>query len=230
MGTVAAGKNILTIKNITVSYKDKVVLSGINFGLKKGSVVAILGASGVGKTTLLNVIAKRIPVLSGEVTGDYGKVSYVFQEDRLVPNLTVEQNIRLVNKFADTEGTLKELGLTEAKNLYPKQLSKGMAKRVSLARALSYKGDIMLLDEPFSNLDIAVKLKSEELFKTVAEKENLTAVLVTHDVEEAIFVADEIYILTGSDLIKMPSDPESARTEIKNYFLSAEQRDIAGRK
>ena len=154
----------------------------------------------------------------------------MFQEDRLVPNLTVEQNIRLVNKFADTEGTLKELGLTEAKNLYPKQLSKGMAKRVSLARALSYKGDIMLLDEPFSNLDIAVKLKSEELFKTVAENENLTAVLVTHDVEEAIFVADEIYILTGSDLIKMPFDPESARTEIKNYFLSAEQRDTAGRK
>ncbi len=154
----------------------------------------------------------------------------MFQEDRLVPNLTVEQNIRLVNKFADTEGTLKELGLTEAKNLYPKQLSKGMAKRVSLARALSYKGDIMLLDEPFSNLDIAVKLKSEELFKTVAKKENLTAVLVTHDVEEAIFVADEIYILTGSDLIKMPSDPESVRTEIKNYFLSAEQRDTAGRK
>lgn len=210
----------LKLKNLVVSYGDKTVLNGIDFELKRGSVVALLGASGVGKTTLLNVIAKKITNFTGEIYCGYDKVSYVFQEDRLVPNLTVEQNIRLISKDADVSGLLESLNLVGSENLYPKQLSKGMAKRVSLARALSYKGDVMLLDEPFSNLDVAVKIRSEELLKSVVKKEGLTAILVTHDVDEAFSVANEIYVLTETGMIKVSENRSDAEREIKSIFLN----------
>lgn len=210
----------LKLKNLVVSYGDKTVLNGIDFELKRGAVVALLGASGVGKTTLLNVIAKKITDFTGEIYCGYDKVSYVFQEDRLVPNLTVAQNIRLISKDADVSGLLESLNLVGSENLYPKQLSKGMAKRVSLARALAYKGDVMLLDEPFSNLDVAVKIRSEELLKTVVKKEGLTAVLVTHDLDEAFSVANEIYVLTEAGMIKVSENRSDAEREIKSIFLN----------
>lgn len=210
----------LKLKNLVVSYGDKTVLNGIDFELKRGAVVALLGASGVGKTTLLNVIAKKITDFTGEIYCGYDKVSYVFQEDRLVPNLTVAQNIRLISKDADVSGLLESLNLVGSENLYPKQLSKGMAKRVSLARALAYKGDVMLLDEPFSNLDVAVKIRSEELLKTVVKKEGLTAILVTHDLDEAFSVANEIYVLTEAGMIKVSENRSDAEREIKSIFLN----------
>ena len=170
-----------------------------------------------------------------DIYAKMGEVSDADELDKLINKSSRIQDELTEKHFYDIDSQIKKVanGLGVGAIGYDKlisTLSGGQRAKLMLSKLLLQDLDIMLLDEPFSNLDIAVKLKSEELFKTVAEKENLTAVLVTHDVEEAIFVADEIYILTGSDLIKMPSDPESARTEIKNYFLSAEQRDIAGRK
>jgi NitT/TauT family transport system ATP-binding protein len=180
------------------------VLDNISFGVNKGEIVAILGPSGSGKTTILNVIAKLITPSSGNVNlvGDFG---YMFQRDHLLEWRTVWQNLLLgleikhqktPEQCEKVERMLKKYGLYDFRNRYPNELSGGMRQRIALIRTLAIGPEILLLDEPFSSLDYQTRLMvSDDVYKMIKD-ENLSAILVTHDISEAISMADKIIVLS----------------------------------
>lgn len=149
-------------------------------------------------------------------------MSFVFQNDRLVPNLTVEENIKLVSPDADIPYLLAMSGLENAGGLYPKELSGGMARRVALLRAFSFKSSLMLLDEPFRNLDLALKLSMSKTFKDLWEEDGRTCILVTHDVEEALSLAKRVIIIEQGETVydKYVADKQKTYSEIKEVMLA----------
>ena len=159
-----------------------------------------MGSSGIGKTTLLNCIAK-LTDYNGEIAG-VGSSAYVFQEDRLIPDKTVYDNIDFVMQTEDADERKKRiknaLSVTELLSeafRYPSELSGGQRKRVSLARAFASGRDLMLLDEPLSSLDIGLKFRIFDVMKKVFKSDSKTVIMVTHDVDEALTLADEIVII-----------------------------------
>lgn len=212
---------MLEIKNLYVKYynTDKVALKDISFTVKKGESVAILGPSGAGKTTLLNVISGIIKQgKEAEVKGSFsisGKTSrvsinMVFQDPTLLPWRTVFSNVSYgleIKKIAPndiktkTKKAIATIGLQDYENYYPHQLSIGMQQRVNFARALVCNPDILLLDEPFSALDIKTKKRIQKEFLQILKDNQTTNIFVTHNPEEAFFMADRIIVLTKSPAI-----------------------------
>jgi ABC-type nitrate/sulfonate/bicarbonate transport system ATPase subunit len=178
------------------------VLSGLNLTLANGEVGALVGPSGCGKTTLLRIIAGLDHDFEGRLTlPDHGRLGVVFQEPRLLPWRTVEQNVRLaapeaVNGNLDT--LFRTLGLANHRNHYPGELSLGLARRVALARAFAVEPDLLLLDEPFVSLDDALAARLREELTELVTRSPVTTLLVTHDVEEAIGLADRLFLLSPS--------------------------------
>ena len=191
---------MIKLKGITKRYGDNFIYKDFNLEIEENKTLVILGESGVGKTTLLNVLAGLIE-FSGEVIGKPEKISFVFQKDRLIPNLTVEENINLVAKEEDVCSIIKDMGLFGKEKLYPKSLSAGMARRVAIARALAYKSTLLLMDEPFINLDVALKYSLINSLKDSLTKNPRTCVLVTHDIYEAVSVADRIIVLSEKGIV-----------------------------
>ena len=193
-------KKTLKIKNLSYSFGDNHILKDINIYVKENEMVAIVGSSGVGKSTLFNLIAGVLKKQSGEITidgsDDYiGKVAYMLQKDLLFEHKTIINNVilpliiaKIDKKVALEEGRkiLKQFNLEKYADKYPKQLSGGMRQRVALIRTYMFKRNIFLLDEAFSALDAITK-----------KEFNLTTLLITHDIEEAIFLSDRIYILAN---------------------------------
>ena len=174
-------------------------LKGVDLEIYAGDVVSIVGQNGSGKTTLLNCVAGLSPFV-GEIPAL--KCSCVFQTPRLVPNLTVLGNLRLVcNDENLILKTLDDLHLSDKKDAYPKTLSGGQSQRVALARALVYGGEIMLLDEPFSSLDLKLKMEISALFKNLQRQKNITSLFVTHDADEALSLGDEIIVIKNGAII-----------------------------
>ena len=177
--------------------------------MSKGEIVSILGGSGVGKTTLFNVIAGINNLQTGEITiqGDKnfkGKVSYMLQKDLLLEHKTVIQNIilpllikKVGKKEAEEEAikNLKLFNLYEYKDKYPSELSGGMRQRVALLRTYMFKEELFLLDEPFSALDAITKISLHSWYLEISKKLELTTLLITHDIDEAIELSDRIYII-----------------------------------
>lgn len=190
----------MQIKHLTKRYSDQSVFEDFNLEIEDGKVTCILGESGAGKTTLLNIIAGLT-----EYEGDVERVncSYIFQEPRLVPNLTVKKNLLLVCKDeSQISSMLQRVGLSSKANSYPVALSGGQARRVAIARAFLYKGDVVLMDEPFSSLDLKLKTDMMNVFSEVRSANGgRTAVFVTHDVDEALYLADRIIILSCGKII-----------------------------
>ena len=187
---------MIQFKNVTKKYGRLTVYSGFSFEIEEGEITCILGESGSGKTTLLNMLA-GLTDYSGEITPAV-KCSYVFQEPRLVPNLTVRGNLKLVCRDEDKiSRMLAAVELTEKAEAYPVTLSGGQAQRVSLARAFLYPSRAILMDEPFSSLDLRLKLKISGLFLDLWQRERRTALFVTHDVDEALMLANRIVVLRG---------------------------------
>ncbi len=191
----------MILRDIVQSYGEKRILNGFSFTAEEGKITAILGESGVGKTTLLNVCAGLIP-FSGSVEG-VGRCSYLFQSTCLLPSLTVEGNLRLVLPKTEWEkipAMLERVGLKGRGGEYPRKLSGGEAQRVAIARAFLFSHDTLLMDEPFSSLDLKWK---EELFSLVVslwqEKKN-TVLFVTHDVREAVLLAHRAVLLKGGEV------------------------------
>lgn len=198
---------MINIENVTKKYGDKTVFHNFNLDIEENKITVILGESGSGKTTLLNMIS-RLTDFEGEISGA-GGVSMVFQRDRLVPHLTVKENVKLVNEDADVSELLKGVGLSGAENLYPKDLSAGMARRVALIRAFSCNAPVVLMDEPLVNLDLSLKYSLIEKIKALREKSGKTVLLVTHDVKEAVMLADRIIVISGGRIVyeeKTPSE------------------------
>lgn len=201
--------NVLSFQNVYKDFcnnKESIrVLENINLEVQQGEIFSILGPSGSGKSTILNLISGLIKPTSGNVELN-GNVGYMFQRDHLLNWQTIYKNVLLglsiqkninENTINRVDKMLKDYGLWEFRNYYPRQLSGGMRQRVALIRTLATNPDILLLDEPFASLDYLTKLKvSEDVFKII-KKEHKTTILVTHDISEAISMSDRIVVLTS---------------------------------
>lgn len=202
-------KNILDIKNLSYSFGNNPILKDINIHVNENEMVAIVGSSGVGKSTLFNLIAGVLKKQTGKITingsEDYiGKVAYMLQKDLLFEHKTIIDNVILpliIAKFDKKEALeegnkiLKQFNLDKYANKYPQQLSGGMRQRVALIRTYMFKKNIFLLDEAFSALDAITKKELHKWYLDLKKEFNLTTLLITHDIEEAIFLSDRIYIL-----------------------------------
>ncbi len=200
---------VLEIKNLSHSYGDVQILKDISIHVDKGEIVSIIGASGVGKTTLFNIISGIEKLQTGEILVNennnfVGKVSYMLQKDLLLDHKTIIKNVMLpliikgVNKKEaqkQAEEMLREFSLLDYKDKYPKELSGGMRQRIALIRTYMFKEKLFLLDEAFSALDALTKRDLHKWYKGIHAKLDLTSLLITHDIYEAIDLSDRIYIL-----------------------------------
>lgn len=184
---------MLKFENVSFSYAEKKVLDNLSFSLGRGEILALMGASGCGKSTVLNLIAGLRKPSGGRIVCNAEKIAYAFQEPRLFPWLTVEENLRAVLPHGCDEqiaSALETVELTDSRALYPAELSGGMKSRVSLARVLAYGGDLLLLDEPFSALGEEQRTRLSARLLEDFKKRGLTVVLVTHQSEDAAALAD----------------------------------------
>lgn len=198
----------LTMKNVCKTFYNEIgelkVLDDISFDLEKGEIIAIVGPSGSGKSTLLNIISKLLQPTSGEVEL-IGDIGYMFQHDQLFNWRTVWKNVLLgleikkdlnQEKINNVKKLLNKYGLIEFINNYPQELSGGMRQRIALIRTLAINPQVLLLDEPFSALDYQTKMSvSDDIYRIIKDS-NVSAILVTHDISEAIAMADRVIILS----------------------------------
>lgn len=198
----------LEMKNVSKTFYTEIgaldVLENITFNLNEGEIIAIVGPSGSGKSTLLNIISKLIEPTEGEIYVD-GEIGYMFQRDHLFNWRTVWKNIMLgleikkeknQENIDKTKELLTKYGLIDFINSYPQELSGGMRQRISLIRTLATNPQVLLLDEPFSALDYQTRINvSEDIFKMIKDS-NVSAILVTHDISEAIAMADRVIVLS----------------------------------
>lgn len=211
-------------ESITKNYNDKPVVQNISFDLHKGGFISLLGPSGVGKTTLFNVLAGvekpdigKVFFNEEDITGITGKVSYMLQKDLLLEYRTVIDNVILpLLIHGDKKKTAREkaadffpmFGLSGYENKYPNELSGGMRQRAALLRTClatsvadlkteKLRNPVILLDEPFSALDAITRRKMQVWYAEIAEKMNVSTFFITHDVEEALVLSDTVYIMNG---------------------------------
>ncbi|MCX7891826.1 MAG: ABC transporter ATP-binding protein [Burkholderiales bacterium] len=209
-------ETILDVRDVSVAYGGHAVVRGLSFALRRGAIGCLLGPSGCGKTTVLRAIAGFEPVRSGEVRlkgevvsaparlvpPEKRRIGMVFQDYALFPHLTVAENVAfglrgLARRERDARVAefVESVGLAGHAHKYPHELSGGQQQRVALARALAPQPDLLLLDEPFSNLDIDLRERLGQDVREVIKRTDTTAVLVTHDQHEAFAIADEIGIM-----------------------------------
>lgn len=234
---------MIRAQNISFQYAPgKPVLNDISFELEKGKTLAIVGASGCGKSTLLRIISGILSssqsnrlqgnILIENLTPDEyrrtGKLAFMFQEATLMPHLTAKKNIELPLKIKGRNDhqivadLIKAVGLEEYSNYLPKQLSGGMKTRVALARSFSTKPELLLLDEPFSALDIAWKSKLYVELERLREDTSTTVVIVTHDVQEALLLSDFVLVMNKYGAV------ESKKSIQSTYTILERLNDISG--
>ncbi|ENV09656.1 hypothetical protein F966_02316 [Acinetobacter higginsii] len=208
---------LLSIKKLNKSFQrdqnNLTVLDGIHLDIEQGEFISIVGSSGCGKSTLLRLIAGLDPDYQGEILlnqipiqGTDLKRGLIFQEHRLLPWLTVSENIHLAleetglsrsEKNARVNEHIEIVGLTGFENAYPHELSGGMAQRVAIARGLVNKPDILLLDEPFGALDAMTRSHLQAELQRIWQHEKITMILVTHDIEEAVYLGDRVIVMSA---------------------------------
>ena len=193
---------MLKITNLSFSFAKNTVFDNFSMQLDDGEILAVMGASGCGKTTLLGLVSGILKPQKGEIENTAQKIAYVFQESRLFPWLTVKENLLAVidekdeNALQTVTNCLSLVELGDAIDKYPKELSGGMKSRVSLARALAYGGDLFLFDEPFAALDEDLRSKLATQIKDYLHQRGASAILVTHNKEDAEQIADRILTLS----------------------------------
>ena len=207
----------MEIKNLTKAYGSKVVLQDFSLKLEKGTITCITGESGCGKTTLLNLIAGLTEPDAGGIEQKLA-VSYLFQEPRLLPWRTALENVTIALKGDETKAraALELVGLGDSLDKYPAQLSGGMKQRVAMARAFCFPSEVLLMDEPFQNLDVKLRSSLLEAFLKLwdSEQERKTVLWVTHDITEACLAADLILCVASNPMKLVGSYPiELARSE-----------------
>ncbi|WP_040207545.1 ABC transporter ATP-binding protein [Neobacillus jeddahensis] len=237
--------SFLQVQNIHHTYFTKAsattALSDISLTVEEGEFVSLLGPSGCGKTTLLSIISSLLKPTEGTVllenkpvTTAKNQIGYMLQQDYLFPWKTIEENILIGLKLsrqltpktkAATLNLLNQIGLSEVEKQLPRQLSGGMRQRVALVRTLATEPKLLMLDEPFSALDYQTKLKLEDLVSKILTDFGKTAILVTHDIGEAIAMSDRVFLLSPSPgrIYKTFTMPEELRKaspfEARNHEL-----------
>ncbi len=220
----------ISIRNLNKSYENEEIFKNFNLELYDDNVNCIIGKSGCGKSTLLNIIAGLIEIQSGEIQGISSKdISYIFQEDRLIEWLTVKDNLELaLKKYYDSsildkkiDELLELVGISDIKNKYPSSLSGGMKQRVNIARAFGKPSKVILMDEPFKSLDYKLKYTIIDEFKSLLNKEKRMVILVTHDLDEAIYFRGNILVFSNKPVeVKgiFNKDLEKCKNEILNIL------------
>lgn len=230
---------LLNARGLSKHFGENRVLENVDFTLKKGELVCLLGVSGAGKTTLFNILSGLMTpdsgqvILNGEnITGKPGKISYMLQKDLLLPYRTVVDNVALpllvrgVSKREARERAasyFQKFGLQGTEKKYPKQLSGGMRQRAALLRTYLAADGVALLDEPFSALDTITKSAMHEWYLDIMREIDLTTLFITHDMDEAIKLSDRICILSGKPgKITREIRIETPRPRPHDFNLSAE--------
>ena len=220
---VEVRKKKVQVKNLTKKFGDLLVLKDISFDVYDGEFLCIVGPTGCGKTTFLNVLTKLIPTTDGDIYIDgepanplKHNLSFVFQEPSSMPWRTVEQNIRVGMEIkrwpkerADQrlEQMLDLVGLKDFRNYFPQQLSSSMDQRVVIARAFAIDPDLLLMDEPYSQMDLKLRYYLEDEITRIWRELKRTVIFVTHNIEEAVYLAERILVLTPK--------PSTIKTEVK---------------
>ena len=234
--------SLITLSNISLTYysleSETKAIENIKFSVEKGEFISIIGPSGCGKSTLLNIISGLLKPSGGEIIYNdknienrLDKMGYMFQKDYLFEWLSVRNNVLLGLKIKNLDSTenieradklLESYQLSKFKNHKPTELSGGMRQRVALIRTLALNPEVLLLDEPFSALDYQTRLKICDDVKGIIKKENITSIMVTHDLGEAIAISDRIIILTKR--------PSKIKLDIKIDFKNKEATPFQRRK
>ncbi|MFN3152166.1 ABC transporter ATP-binding protein [Bremerella sp.] len=227
---------------------DVKVVDGFNLILKKGEVVSLIGHSGCGKSTVLTMVSGLNPITSGsvvvagkEISGPGPDRSVVFQAPCLLPWMTAMQNVRMgvdrvyphatrAERRQICEYYLSVVGLADSMDKYPREMSGGMQQRVGIARAIALKPNMLLLDEPFGRLDSLTRMELQDVILGILDKEKITTMLVTHDVDEAIYMADRICMMTNGpnakvgQVLELPLPRPRNRAETLEHPLYYELR------
>mgnify|MGYP000920223746 CR=1 FL=1 len=195
--------NHITLKNLKVEYKDHVAIQGVNLEVKEGEFIAIVGKSGSGKSSLLHACANFVPY-SGDISISKN-IGMIFQNYAAFPWLTVSQNIAFglhgENSSVITEH-LKLAELEDKKDRYPTELSGGQIQRVALARSLAHNPEVLLMDEPYGALDAYTRDRMQKWLLEVWATHKKTIIFVTHNIEEALFLADRVLVLQSTGFVK----------------------------
>jgi ABC-type nitrate/sulfonate/bicarbonate transport system ATPase subunit len=208
------GNKVLKAEHITKYYQGTKIIDDINIEVKRGELVSLLGQSGVGKTTLFQILSglerpdEGAVILDGkDITGIPGQMSYMQQKDLLLPFEKIIDNVSIPLKLAGVPkkearnkafSYFDEFGLLGCEQKYPSQLSGGMRQRAAFLRAYLFSGELMLLDEPTSALDAVTKASIQQWFLKMISDHKTTALFITHDVNEAILLSDRIYLMSGT--------------------------------
>ncbi len=195
----------MKIENLSKAFGNNIVIHDFSLEVRPNEITCLLGPSGCGKSTLLNIVAGTLSSDDGAIirnAGEKGRTSYLFQEPRLLPWMTALENVALVlgGDSATAERMLNEVGLGDSLAKYPNELSGGMKQRVAMARAFSFQSTMLLMDEPFQNLDTKLKSDLLKVFIKLWKQDERTVVWVTHDITEACLVANTIVCLSGKPM------------------------------
>ncbi|WP_449538507.1 ABC transporter ATP-binding protein [Ferdinandcohnia sp. Marseille-Q9671] len=221
----------IELKNVAKSYGENIVLRDINLSIEQGSFTAIVGRSGCGKSTLLRIIAKLEEITKGELSfsgteAKDPKIRVMFQDDRLIPWKSILHNINLgaVNKEV-AKASLEKVGLIEKENDWPDQLSGGQKQRIALARALASNPDILLFDEPLGALDALTRIEMQNLIEGLWQQQKFTSLLVTHDVTEAVRLADRVIVI-DKGVIQLDEQIDLARPRERDEKFTYYEKKI----
>jgi NitT/TauT family transport system ATP-binding protein len=229
---------MLTFSNVYKSFGETVVFDGFCDQFEDNCVNCIFAPSGSGKTTLLNLAAGNISPDDGEILDAPKSVSYVFQEERLIPQKTARKNLEFIlkEKYPDKNrlknlinSFLKSAGLEDAAGLYPDEMSGGMKQRLSLIRAFAYPSEALFMDEPFKALDFSLKESVAEMFLKYFAEDGRTALFVTHEPDEAVLIGDYIHVYSNKPMklikkLKIPG--EKGKRRLNDAEIAEFKREI----
>lgn len=229
---------MLRVSDLALGYGEEPVLEGVNLEVPGGKFVSLVGPSGSGKTSILRAITGLLTPHSGRVDLKDGQesVGFLFQDDALLPWRTVRENVALglrirkvlkTTALTEADGWLSRLGLDGFGRRFPHELSGGQRKRVAIAQVLALKPKLLLMDEPFAALDAIVRTRITQELLNWVEREHLSVLLVTHDLEEALTVSDTVYLLSQGPRARVQTSYEISIPRPRDIFASRRHPSFA---